>query len=73
MDASFIVIASLSGAYPIHRWLKRPLVKHVKRPPSLSFWLGHERVLCDQDNAGELETRWRREYGTLYSIGAVSG
>ncbi|KAK0438981.1 cytochrome P450 [Armillaria borealis] len=68
-----VVAASLLVASLLHRWFKRPSVKHVKRPSSPSFWLGHQRVLRDQDNAGDLETKWRREYGTLYRIGGCLG
>ncbi|KAK0245126.1 cytochrome P450 [Armillaria nabsnona] len=73
MAAFFIVVASLLVASLLHRWFQRPSVKHVKGPPSPSFWLGHERILRDQDNAGDLETKWRREYGTLYRIGGCLG
>ncbi|PBK64213.1 cytochrome P450 [Armillaria solidipes] len=74
MAVFFIVpIASLLVASLLHWWFKRPSVKHVKGPPSPSFWLGHQRVLRDQDNAGDLETKWRREYGTLYRIGGCLG
>ncbi|KAK0442286.1 cytochrome P450 [Desarmillaria tabescens] len=72
MGAPFIVIASFL-VYLLHRWFKRPSVKHVKGPSSPSFWLGHERVLRDQNNAGDLETKWRREYGTLYRTGGCFG
>ncbi|PBK64199.1 hypothetical protein ARMSODRAFT_1054932 [Armillaria solidipes] len=92
MAAFFIVVASLLVASLLHWWFQRPSVKHVKGPPSPSFWLGkssvnhlntnmnsrtvllgHERILRDQDNAGDLETKWRREYGTLYRIGGCLG
>ncbi|PBK89327.1 cytochrome P450 [Armillaria gallica] len=73
MATFFIVVASLAVALLLHRWFKRPSVKHIKGPPSLSFWLGHERVLHNQDNAGDLETKWRREYGTLFRIGGCFG
>ncbi|KAK0232642.1 cytochrome P450 [Armillaria fumosa] len=71
-----VVIASLLVASLLHLWLnfKRPSVKHVKGPPSPSSLLGsHQRVLRDQDNAGDLETKWRREYGTLYRISGCLG
>ncbi|KAK0432608.1 cytochrome P450, partial [Desarmillaria tabescens] len=57
----------------LYRWFRRPSVKHVKGPPSASFWLGHERVLRNQDDAGDLETKWHREYGTLYRVGGCFG
>ncbi|KAK0245112.1 cytochrome P450 [Armillaria nabsnona] len=74
MAAFLVVIALLLVTSSLfHRWLKRPSVRHVKGPPSPSFWLGHQRVLRDQENAGDLETKWRREYGTLYRIGGCLG
>ncbi|KAK0446574.1 cytochrome P450 [Desarmillaria tabescens] len=66
MATSSIAVASLLVALLFHWWFKRPSVKHIKGPPSPSFWLGHQRVLRNQDNAGDLETKWCREYGTLY-------
>ncbi|KAK0440709.1 cytochrome P450 [Armillaria borealis] len=72
--ASFVIaVASLLLASLLHRWFKQPSVKHVKGPPSPSFWLGHERVLRDQGNAGDLETKWRKEYGTVYRISGCLG
>ncbi|KAK0506710.1 cytochrome P450 [Armillaria luteobubalina] len=70
-----VIIASLLVASLLHLWLnfERPSVKHVKGPPSPSSWLGHQRALRDQDNAGDLETKWRREYGTLYRISGCLG
>ncbi|SJL18973.1 uncharacterized protein ARMOST_22578 [Armillaria ostoyae] len=40
---------------------------------SYTVLLGHEHILRDQDNAGDLETKWRKEYGTLYRIGGCLG
>ncbi|KAK0442256.1 uncharacterized protein EV420DRAFT_1649724 [Desarmillaria tabescens] len=71
MVALTLVIASLLVSTLLYRWFRRPSVKYVKGPPSASFWLGHERVLRNQDNAGDLETNWRREYGTLSCWGLL--
>ncbi|KAK0435452.1 cytochrome P450 [Desarmillaria tabescens] len=73
MVALTLVTASLLVGSLLHRWFRRPSVKHVKGPPSASFWLGHERVLRNQDNAGDLETKWRREYGTIYRVRGCFG
>ncbi|KAK0506749.1 cytochrome P450 [Armillaria luteobubalina] len=54
-------------------WFKRVSVKHINGPPSASFWLGHELVLRSQEEFGDLETKWRREYGTVYRIGGCFG
>ncbi|KAK0460202.1 uncharacterized protein EV420DRAFT_1478724 [Desarmillaria tabescens] len=50
-----------------------PSVKYIKGPPLASFQLGHECVLHNQANAGDLETKWRREYGMLYHVGGCLG
>ncbi|KAG7450918.1 cytochrome P450 [Guyanagaster necrorhizus] len=73
MPTLFLIIASLLLASLLHWWFKRPSVKHVKGPPSASFWLGHEGVLRGQDNAGDLEMKWCREYGTVYRIAGCLG
>ncbi|KAK0506714.1 cytochrome P450 [Armillaria luteobubalina] len=74
MVVFLILIASLLLASSLlHRWFERLSTRHIKGPPSPSFWLGHQRVLRDQENAGDLETKWRREYGNLYRIGGCLG
>ncbi|PBK89422.1 cytochrome P450 [Armillaria gallica] len=67
MPPFFIAFASISVAW-LGWWLKRVSVKHVNGPPSTSFWLGHEYILRSQEKFGDLETRWCREYGTVYRI-----
>ncbi|KAK0506695.1 cytochrome P450 [Armillaria luteobubalina] len=72
--ASFVIaVVSLLLLSLLHRWYKRPSVKLVKGPPSSSFWLGHERVLRNQSNAGDLEMKWCKEYGTVYRIAGCFG
>ncbi|SJL11721.1 uncharacterized protein ARMOST_15129 [Armillaria ostoyae] len=66
-------IAAVFLAYLLHSWLKRPSVKHVKGPPSPSFWLGHERLLRNQENFGDLEMKWCKDYGSVYRIGGCFG
>ncbi|KAK0245095.1 cytochrome P450 [Armillaria nabsnona] len=66
-------IATVFLAYLLHSWLKRPSVKHVKGPPSASFWLGHERLLRNQENFGDLEMKWCKDYGSVYRIGGCFG
>ncbi|KAK0232633.1 cytochrome P450 [Armillaria fumosa] len=63
----FISLASIFTALLVW-WLKRVSVKHVNGPPSTSFLLGHEYILRSQDKFGDLETKWCREYGTVYRI-----
>ncbi|KAK0506705.1 cytochrome P450 [Armillaria luteobubalina] len=73
MAAFFTIVTSLLVASLLHRWFKRLSVKHVKGPQSQSFWLGHQRILRDQENAGDLESKWRREYSNIYRIGGCLG
>ncbi|SJL11719.1 uncharacterized protein ARMOST_15127 [Armillaria ostoyae] len=67
MSPFFTAFASILTAW-LGWWLKRVSVKHVNGPPSTSFWLGHEYILRSQDKFGDLETKWCREYGTVYRI-----
>ncbi|KAK0506722.1 cytochrome P450 [Armillaria luteobubalina] len=67
MPPFFISLASIFTALLVW-WLRRLSVKHVNGPPSTSFLLGHEYILRSQDKFGALETKWCREYGTVYRI-----
>ncbi|KAK0460771.1 cytochrome P450 [Armillaria novae-zelandiae] len=49
--------------------LKRTSVKVVRGPSSPSILFGHERVLRNQSNFGELEMQWASDYGAVYRIG----
>ncbi|KAK0199315.1 cytochrome P450 [Desarmillaria ectypa] len=73
MSPFSIAFASIFAAAWLGWWLKRVSVKHVKGPPSASFWLGHEYILHSQDKFGDLETKWCREYGTVYRIRGCFG
>ncbi|SJL11749.1 uncharacterized protein ARMOST_15157 [Armillaria ostoyae] len=68
-----IAFAAIVAAAWLGWWFKRVSVKHINGPPSASFWLGHELVLRSQEEFGDLETKWRREYGTVYRIGGCFG
>ncbi|KAK0475189.1 cytochrome P450 [Armillaria novae-zelandiae] len=63
----FVLLASIFTALLVWRF-KRVSVKHVNGPPSTSLLLGHEYILRSQDKFGDLETKWCREYGTVYRI-----
>ncbi|KAK0438908.1 cytochrome P450 [Armillaria borealis] len=73
MPLFFIAFASIVAAAWLGWLFKRVSVKHINGPPSASFWLGHELVLRSQEEFGDLETKWRREYGTVYRIGGCFG
>ncbi|KAK0506743.1 cytochrome P450 [Armillaria luteobubalina] len=73
MSYFFIAFASIVVIAWLGWWFKRVSIKHIKGPPSASFWLGHELVLRSQEEFGDLETKWRREYGNVYRIGGCFG
>ncbi|PBK89443.1 cytochrome P450 [Armillaria gallica] len=73
MSLFSVAFASILAAALLGWWFKRVSVKHIDGPPSASFWLGHELLLRSQDEFGKLETKWRREYGTVYRIGGCFG
>ncbi|PBK89446.1 cytochrome P450 [Armillaria gallica] len=73
MSLFSIAFAFTFAAAVLGWWFKRISVKHIDGPPSASFWLGHELVLRSQKEFGDLETKWRREYGTIYRIGGCFG
>ncbi|KAK0475208.1 cytochrome P450 [Armillaria novae-zelandiae] len=73
MSLFYIAFASIVAVAWLGWWFKRVSIKHINGPPSASFWLGHELVLRSQEEFGDLETKWRREYGTVYRIGGCFG
>ncbi|KAK0197815.1 cytochrome P450 [Armillaria mellea] len=73
MSLFTIALASIFAAAFLRWWFKRASVKHINGPRSASFWLGHELVLRSQAEFGDLETKWRKEYGTVYRIKGCFG
>ncbi|KAK0232608.1 cytochrome P450 [Armillaria fumosa] len=73
MSLLSIAFASIVAVAWLRWWFKRVSIKHINGPPSASFWLGHELVLRSQEEFGDLETKWRREYGNVYRIGGCFG
>ncbi|KAK0438173.1 cytochrome P450 [Desarmillaria tabescens] len=67
-NAGIICLIALLVTFFSISWLKRTSVKHVRGPPSPSILLGHERVLRNRSNFGELEMQWARYYGNVYRI-----
>ncbi|KAA1474645.1 cytochrome P450 [Dentipellis sp. KUC8613] len=51
----------------------RRSLKHLKAPPSSSFWLGNYKDLLFQDQVGDVEFGWMREYGSAWRISACLG
>ncbi|KAK0229312.1 cytochrome P450 [Armillaria nabsnona] len=72
INTNAIVTFLLTGAavFFLNSRLKRTSVKLVRGPLSPSILFGHERVLRNQTNFGELEMQWASLYGAVYRIGA---
>ncbi|PBK70225.1 PAH-inducible cytochrome P450 monooxygenase PC-PAH 1 [Armillaria solidipes] len=64
-----IFLLTLAAVFIFNSRVKQTSVKLVRGPPSPSILFGHERVLRNRSNFGELEMQWARRYGTVYRIG----
>ncbi|KAK0480321.1 cytochrome P450 [Armillaria novae-zelandiae] len=51
----------------------RSVVKQLRGPPSNSWLLGHEYMTRNQDQVGDLEYSWYRQYGTVYRAAGCYG
>ncbi|KAK0204546.1 cytochrome P450 [Desarmillaria ectypa] len=65
---AFLVIALL-----IVLSRRRSVVKQLRGPPSNSWLFGHEYMTQHQDQVGDLEYSWYREYGTAYRSAGCYG
>ncbi|KAK0457464.1 cytochrome P450 [Desarmillaria tabescens] len=45
---------------------RRSAVHSIRGPSSPSFLLGHEYLLHNREHVGDLETKWRQQYGAVY-------
>ncbi|KAK0235612.1 cytochrome P450 [Armillaria nabsnona] len=52
---------------------RRSVAKQLRGPPSNSWLLGHEYMTQHQDQVGDLEFSWYREYGTAYRAAGCYG
>ncbi|KAI0666549.1 PAH-inducible cytochrome P450 monooxygenase PC-PAH 4 [Trametes maxima] len=52
---------------------QRSTLGHVRGPPTKSWLLGHEYDLNRQEEVGDLEFKWLREYGATWKIGDFLG
>ncbi|KAK0227577.1 cytochrome P450 [Armillaria fumosa] len=68
-NAMAIFMLTVAAVFFWNSRLKRTSVKVVRGPPSPSILFGHERVLRNQSNFGELEMQWASDYGAVYRIG----
>ncbi|KAA1474653.1 cytochrome P450 [Dentipellis sp. KUC8613] len=51
----------------------RRSLKDLPGPPSSSFWLGNYKDILYQDQVGDVEFKWMREYGSAWRISACMG
>ncbi|KAF9019068.1 cytochrome P450 [Hymenopellis radicata] len=64
---SFLVVAlPLVAALLVRKLLRKSVVQRLRGPASPSWLLGHEKAFVEQDQLGDLEFAWLREYGTAY-------
>ncbi|VDC07323.1 unnamed protein product [Peniophora sp. CBMAI 1063] len=45
------------------RYLRGPSLKNIRGPPRTSFWLGNQADLKYQEEVGDVEFQWLREFG----------
>ncbi|KAK0202222.1 cytochrome P450 [Desarmillaria ectypa] len=45
---------------------RRSAVRGIRGPPSPSLLLGHEYLLRNRQHVGDLEMKWRQQYGAVY-------
>lgn len=57
----------------IHSCFKRRLPKDIQGPPSTSFWIGNEKDIRYQNEVGDQEFQWLRQYGTAWRVAGCMG
>ncbi|KAI0721330.1 cytochrome P450 [Cerioporus squamosus] len=67
-----VVVFVLLAAELVRRRRYRSL-KHIRGPPVPSWTLGHEYVFTRQQETGEFDFAWMKEYGTTWRIGGLLG
>ncbi|KIY63092.1 hypothetical protein CYLTODRAFT_426399 [Cylindrobasidium torrendii FP15055 ss-10] len=64
-----LLLWSISTAARRHR----SMVAQIRGPPSPSWVVGHEQSFRNQDQVGDLEFQWVREYGAAFRLKGVFG
>ncbi|EMD35307.1 hypothetical protein CERSUDRAFT_116112 [Gelatoporia subvermispora B] len=49
-----------------HRYVKHRSIRHIRGPPALSWLFGHSLSIGYQDQVGDQDFAWIREYGTVW-------
>ncbi|KAI0633710.1 PAH-inducible cytochrome P450 monooxygenase PC-PAH 4 [Trametes polyzona] len=75
LSLSAAVCAALALVLVLLRVFKRRnSIRHVRGPARFASLLGHEYLMTLQDDAGDLELQWLKEYGPTWRIqGAFGG
>ncbi|KAF8906098.1 cytochrome P450 [Mucidula mucida] len=64
---SFLVVAfPVVAALLVRKLWRKSVVHRLRGPASPSWLLGHEKALMEQDQVGDLDFPWFREYGTAF-------
>ncbi|KAI0644553.1 PAH-inducible cytochrome P450 monooxygenase PC-PAH 4 [Trametes meyenii] len=71
LTITFLGISVLLAALGLFK--RRRSLKNVRGPPTKSRLLGHEYDLNRQDEVGDLEFKWLREYGPTWRIRGLLG
>ncbi|KAI0089028.1 cytochrome P450 [Irpex rosettiformis] len=67
-----VVILVLVAAVIAYQRSSRCSVKHIRGPP-VSFWRGNIRDFFYQDNVGDLDFKYAKDYGLVWRLGAPLG
>ncbi|ETW76268.1 hypothetical protein HETIRDRAFT_461179 [Heterobasidion irregulare TC 32-1] len=70
--ASFALV-SIVTLVVILSHFRRRFPKDIQGPPSPSFLFGHEKDIHYQNEVGDLDFQWMRQYGTAWRVGGCLG
>ncbi|KZT13218.1 uncharacterized protein LAESUDRAFT_640448, partial [Laetiporus sulphureus 93-53] len=65
--AVLLVLVSTIGV-AIYRRMSRHSLNRIRGPPSPSLLFGHNLLLSHQDDVGDLESQWIRQYGSAWRL-----
>ncbi|KAI0743400.1 cytochrome P450 [Daedaleopsis nitida] len=57
----------------LYRVVRRSTIRHIRGPPPPSLLFGHEEAIITQDEVGDLEFKYLREYGPTWKLGGNFG
>ncbi|KZT13219.1 cytochrome P450, partial [Laetiporus sulphureus 93-53] len=65
--AVLLVLVSTIGV-AVYRRMNRHSLSRIRGPPSPSLLLGHNLLLSHEDDVGDLESEWIRQYGSAWRL-----